>query len=118
MTLAEQLTHSRAEIATLRADKEHLQFQLDQLKRLIFGHRAERIDTLAASASLPLFDELTATPKEAEPEPTWVPAHARQKPTRKSIPDHLPREVITLDLPRPRKPAPAAARRAATSAMP
>lgn len=106
MTLVEQLTHSRAEIATLRADKEHLQFQLDQLKRLIFGHRAERIDTLAASASLPLFDELTATPKEAEPEPTWVPAHARQKPTRKSIPDHLPREVITLDLPEAEKACP------------
>ena len=97
MTLAAELVLARTEIDALKANNEHLQFQLDQLKRLVFGHRAERLDTLAGAATLPLFDDPAAA-DAPQPGATTVPAHTRQKPVRKPIPDHLPREIVTLDL--------------------
>lgn len=105
MTLTEELAHARVEIDVLKANNEHLPFQLAQLKRLIYGHRAERIDTLAGAMTLPLFDQLALTPAAA-PDVTTIPHHVRQKPTRKPIPDHLPREMVTLDLTQAEKACP------------
>lgn len=101
MTLEDAL----AENAALKANIESLQFQLDQLKRLIFGARREKLEIPVEQIGLP-FDP---SPVESSNAPTLVhvPAHTRAaRPKRSPLPESLPREIETLDLPEEQKPCP------------
>ncbi len=98
----ETATHTaEAEIAQLRqrAQKAEeqvskLEYELTQLKRLIFGAKSERFMP-TAQEQLTLFEE---APVEAAPEPEVVQAHSRKrKPVRQPLPAHLPREVIVIE---------------------
>ena len=79
----------------------YLKFQLDQLKRQIFGVKSERfLSSLAEAGQLALPLENKNTPVIVKEETVTVEAHDRKKkrkkenhPLRKPFPAHLPREV-------------------------
>lgn len=102
MTLDEAL----AENAILKANLESLTFQLEQLKRLVFGHKREQLDLSAEQARLP-FDDAPTEALVTLPK-IQVPAHTRvaNKPKRQALPDHLPREIEIIDLTDDQKPCP------------
>ncbi|MFT8247372.1 IS66 family transposase [Roseomonas sp. BN140053] len=85
-----------AALADQRALIERLRLQLARLRRMQFGRSSER---LAAEA-----DQLELALEELETEaPTSLPAEdaadaaarpERRKPARRSLPEHLPREVV------------------------
>lgn len=93
----------RIENASLRANLETLQFQLDQLKRLVFGHRSEKWVMPDGMSGL-LFD--IEPPPAAEPAKRDPSAPPRQRPVRAKLPADLPREVEVIDLPEAAKPCP------------
>jgi len=80
-----------ARIAQLEGQVAHLTFQLEQLKRLIYGTKSERF-VPTVPGQVPLF-EMTAT----APPPTQAVAYerakpeGRQQPVRGSIPARFPR---------------------------
>lgn len=88
-------------VATLQANLEAVEFQLAQLKRLIFGHKAERLNIDAHTGLL--FD--VAPPPAPEPETRTVTITRRQ-PVRGKLPAELPREIEIIDLPEDQKPCP------------
>jgi len=102
MTLQEAL----AENALLKANLEAVTFQLEQLKRLIFGHKRERLQINSEQVCLP-FAHTPVEPPETLPE-IQVPAHSRRvrKPKRQALPANLPREIEIIDLPEDEKPCP------------
>ncbi len=91
--LQDQLIQSQSKI-------NYLQFQLDQLKRQVFGVKSERFLSMlnAGQLALPIEEE---NPSEIEKEETFpVEAHDRKKnkqkknhPLRKPFPAYLTREV-------------------------
>ncbi len=92
----------KATVATLTAKLEAVQFQLAQLQRLVFGHKAERL-VIDAHTGL-LFE--VASPPAPEPQTRTATVLPKAKPVRETLPAHLPREVILLDLPEAEKPCP------------
>jgi transposase len=75
---------------------EHLQLLIAKLRRIQFGRKSEKLDREIEQLELRL-DELEATQAEkAAPSQTSaaaVPAGNAAKPTRRLLPEHLPREV-------------------------
>jgi transposase len=75
---------------------EHLQLLIAKLRRIQFGRKSEKLDREIEQLELRL-DELEATQAEkAAPSQTSVaavPAGNAAKPTRRPLPEHLPREV-------------------------
>jgi transposase len=90
-----------SQIAQLTATNQHLlvlveklQHQISQLTRRQFGVSSEHV------AQLGLF-AVEDVPLAANPAPalsTHVPAHERRVPVRRTLPEDLPRQVITLEL--------------------
>jgi transposase len=95
----------RETIATLRANFEAVEFQLAQLKRMIFGTRSELLT----------FDGQSGLLFEIEPPPVaaavtrTVTVAARKKPVRERLPAHLPHEVVIIDLSEEEKACPGCA---------
>ena len=80
---------------------EYLKFQLDQLKRMVFGARSERYIPDSPVEQLSLFD---TPPKPAiEKEKVKIPSHERnksrpkKKPVRLVLPAHLKREEQVIE---------------------
>lgn len=86
----------------LRANLEAVQFQLAQLQRMVFGHKAERLNIEAHSGLL--FE--VAPPPAPEPQRREVVVAPRGKPVRSALPAHLPREIEIIDLAEEDKPCP------------
>ena len=82
-----------------RQEIEQLKFQLEQLKRMLFGAKSERFIPEVSSDQLSLFGK----PAEEEAAKIEVPAHQRvknkrkEKPTRLVLPDHLEREETIIE---------------------
>ena len=77
-----------------------LRFELDQLKRMIFGSKSERFVPAAHPSQLSFEMNLPAEDQEQE-EVIIVEKHERkkkhrEKPVRQLLPASLPREVITI----------------------
>ena len=77
---------------------EKLKFQLAKLRRMQFGRSSERINRQIAQLELRL-EELESAEAEADakadaPDPAAAPVRKRNKPGRKPLPDHLPREEV------------------------
>lgn len=98
-----QIESLRSENAALRANLEALEFQLAQLKRLIFGARAERIEQPDAHSGL-LFE--IAPPPAVDPVSSAPSVSPRRRAVRESLPTHLPREIELVDLPEEQKACP------------
>lgn len=92
----------KATLVHLETLVEKLQYQIAQLTRRQFGVSAEHL------AQLGLFQagELAVASAPPPIPSTPVPAHERAKPVRRGLPDDLPRQVVTLDLPAEQKACP------------
>jgi transposase len=94
-----------AENQQLRQVNAQLKFELEQLKRLIFGQKSERFipaQTLAAADQLSLFQEAPPMPQQTAPEMETITYQRRKSlpkdhPGRNPIPEHFPVEVVTLE---------------------
>jgi transposase len=100
---------AEADVATARAKASddwaliaHLKLQIEKLKREIYGPRSERTARLLDQLELQLEElESSATEDElaaerAAAKTTRVAAFSRKPPSRKPLPEHLPRERVIV----------------------
>jgi transposase len=104
------LRREKDEMARLLSDQlAQCKRQIEWLLRQLFGRKSEKIDPKQM-----WFDALTlqavegnppAAPAATPPAATTVAAHTRQAAPhgRGELPDHLPREIVTLDIPEAEK---------------
>lgn len=87
------------DFAALQVNLEQVKFQLEQLKRMVFGAKSERFIPDKNPEQLSLF----GVKDKKEQVTTEVPAHQRkvakrkEKPARLVLPSHLEREKIVLE---------------------
>jgi transposase len=98
--LAEEVIALKATLAQRDALIESLKFDLTQLKKLLFGARSERLETLPDIEQLPLWaqepeDMSVASPVQFK---TVATSPAKSQPKRTALPEHLPREIVVLPL--------------------
>lgn len=82
-------------IVTAGIEIEKLRAQIARFKRLQFGRSSEKLDATIAQLEF-LLDDLEeghGEAEEREPPPISV-AEDREKPVRRPLPDHLPREEV------------------------
>src|ERR1700749_3169200 len=72
---------------------EHLKLVIAKLRRMMFGTKSERVTREIEQLELKL-EELEARQAERE-RATSTDTPAKNKPTRRPLPEHLPREVHT-----------------------
>ena len=95
-----------ANVSSAEALIAHLKLAIEKMRRELYGSRSERGRKLLDQMELEL-EELEATAAEDEiaagmaaakagGAAMLVPAHPRRKPTRKPLPDHLPRERVVV----------------------
>lgn len=90
--------------ADLAANNALLELQNAKMRTVIFGQRSERSVRLIEQMEL-RFEELEASASEDEATAakaarrTNVVAFERQRPSRKPLPDHLPRERVVIPAP-------------------
>ena len=74
---------------------EKLKLQLANLRRQRFGKKSEALDQILDQLELALV-EAEAAVEHGDCEPPSTETAAKQQPTRKPLPDHLPREDVVL----------------------
>ena len=74
----------------IEVEIEHLKLMIAKLRRMQFGRKSEKLDHQIEQLELQL-EDLQATEGEAERERPPVDKAPRNKPTRKPLPEHLPR---------------------------
>ena len=82
-----------AELRTKDLRIEQILAQLTRLKRMQFGRSSEKLDREIEQLEL-LLDDLHESSATAESQPSSAWQDAPQKPVRRPLPDHLPREEI------------------------
>ena len=96
--LRHELAAVRAQLTTAAVEIEHLRVQLAALRRQQHGRSSERLDADIAQLELRLEDlEENEAERQAaipDPAPPASSAKLRQKPVRRPLPDHLPRETV------------------------
>ena len=93
----EQLLSKDEQLAWRDTEIEHLKLLIAKLRRMQFGRKSEKLDRQIEQLELRL-DELQATQAEntsASQTPAVATADAKgnEEPARRSLPEHLPREV-------------------------
>jgi transposase len=98
--LAEENRLLKATLAQREARIESLEFDLAQMKKLLFGVRSERLQILPDIDQLPLWAEVPEAAPLAIPVEfkTVVKSPAKNSPKRTALPEHLPREIVVLPL--------------------
>jgi transposase len=81
----------RAQLTTTEVEIEHLKLLIAKLRRMQFGRKSEKLDHQIEQLELQL-EDLQATEGEAERERAPLDKAPRNKPARKPLPDHLPRD--------------------------
>lgn len=117
MILAERAARLQAEAVAASAKAEaadakaaealisYLKLEIEKLRRRIFGSRSERKARLLEQMELQLEElEATATEDELAAERAaartqTVKSFQRKRPSRKSFPEHLPRERVVIPAP-------------------
>jgi len=101
----ETVTLLKSEYDKMQADLADLasfKYQLEELKRLIYGSRSERFIGSSDQSQLPLFDALEQ-PQEVEQETQTITyerkkeKQEKQSPVRALLPAHLPREEEVIE---------------------
>jgi transposase len=90
----------RAMVVEQHAFIERLQTMIAHLRRMQFGRKSEKIERQIEQLELELEDLESAQAAQLEElerklEPKAAAVAVKQKPVRRSLPDHLPREVET-----------------------
>jgi transposase len=94
----DKLTTTQEQLLWREREIEHLKLLLVKLQRMQFGRKSEKLQRQIEQLELRLEElESNRSEKETQPsEPVSVPASATPaaaKPTRRTIPDHLPRQT-------------------------
>src|ERR1700722_20139058 len=75
---------------------ERLRLIIEKLKRMMFGSRSEKVSLQLEQLELPLEELQTAqAAAEASVEVPEAEAKTKSKPSRRPLPAHLPREIVT-----------------------
>jgi transposase len=99
-TQREQLRTQQRKLSSHETEIAHLKLLLDKLRRMLFGAKSEKLVRHVEQLELQL-EELEAVRSEdriAEPLPKTeavAPPDVAPEPTRRSLPEHLPREIET-----------------------
>jgi transposase len=93
-----KLEEAEQKTIRLESKNQQLQFQLDQLKRMIFGAKSERFVPATIPGQLSLEIELPAEESLSAIEAIEIEAHERKKKDKKV--NHPVRQVFPADLPR------------------
>lgn len=103
MESAETITITKAEydeLLGLKSQVSYLNFQLSELKRMIFGAKSERF-IAPVPGQIPLFDLAAEQPSETPVETiTYTrnkPSKEKKQPLRTEIPAHLERRVEVIE---------------------
>ncbi len=86
----------RAMVLAQHAQIEHLKLVIAKLRRMQFGRRSEQMSAMLGQLELVLEELETANAPCAVPAVTAIPSKA-DKPIRKPLPAHLPREEVVLE---------------------
>lgn len=96
MTKAQLIKENQA----LKQEISLLKFQLEQLKKMLFGPKSERKQSAAVAEQLRLFEDENP-PEQREEKKTEVKSYERVKrkahPGRNALPEHLPEEVVVIE---------------------
>ena len=96
----EAATVSMEEHRALKARYDALRFELEQLKKLVFGSRSERADAAQIPGQIGLFGDIPQGPSAiAETETVSYERDKKRKahPGRHALPDHLPVREVTVE---------------------
>jgi transposase len=100
LSTEDKLTATQEQLQSREREIEHLKLLLAKLHRMQFGRKSEKLARQIEQLELRL-EELESNRSEQEPnspEPAPVAASltpAAAKPTRRALPDHLPRQMRT-----------------------
>ena len=101
--LEHQLSHMEIHTTDLESKISQLQFQIDQMNRLLFGSKRERFvqNTDENQMTLPFEVEQEEAPEKEKEVVTYVREKKKRKnhPGRLPLPSHLPVEEIVLERP-------------------
>ncbi len=98
LSAEDRLTATQEQLQSREREIEHLKLLLAKLHRMQFGRKSEKLTRQIEQLELRL-EELESNRSEKDPhapEPAPVPAAstpAAAKPTRRALPDHLPRQT-------------------------
>src|SRR3972149_2158292 len=96
LSQSEELLSKNKQLASREAEIEHLKLLIAKLRRMQFGRSSEKLDRQIEQLELRL-DELQAIQAEnaaiSDAPAAVAPAGNTAKPSRKPLPEHLPREV-------------------------
>jgi transposase len=100
--LAQKLKERDEEIAELKSDIARMQFQIDQMRRLLYGSKRERFISDKEDENqltLPLDIEQETEPEKEQEVVTYVREKSKRKnhPGRLELPKHLPVEEIIIE---------------------
>jgi transposase len=87
----DQVATLTAQLNTRAAEIEHLKLQIAKLRRMQFGRKSEKLDHQIEQLELQL-EDLQADDAEAAREMPPADRAPRNKPARKPLPEHLPRD--------------------------
>jgi len=97
LTQHQELISKDEQLLSREREIEHLKLLLVKLHRMQFGRKSEKLQRQIEQLELRLEElETNRSEKEPTPEATALPAAAAatgSKPTRRELPDHLPREI-------------------------
>ena len=98
------MTHAQATASSAEALIARLSFEIEKLRRTLYGVRSERKERLLNQLEMQLDDvEADATEDELAAEraasSTVVKSFERRRPARKPFPQHLPRERVVIAAP-------------------
>ena len=101
LTLENKLRQQEEEIERLKSENSYLQFQIDQMKRLLFGAKRERFVPAGDDQQmrLPFEVEEDNTPEKQQEVISYVRDKNKKKkhPGRLPLPSHLPVNEIILE---------------------
>ncbi len=104
MAAEAEATHAKADLTGTEALIAHLKLAIEKLRRALYGSRSERQARLLGQMELEL-EELEAAASEDEIAAEATAAQAsrtiplRRRPSRRSFPEHLPRERVVIAAP-------------------
>jgi transposase len=94
-SLRRLVIEQQALLLSREVEIEKLKIELARLKRLRYGRSSEKLDERIAQLELVL-EELEASEAQLAPlKTTLAPAEPTPRPTRRPLPEHLPRESVT-----------------------
>jgi transposase len=99
-----ELLEQRKELTSTAQEIEHLKLVIEKYRRMIFGRKSEKLTAQLEQLEFRLEELETAQAAEearqaateaAAPSSTQPAAKRRSRPSRKPLPEELPREVVT-----------------------